>query len=709
MNRRIFFSALLLTSLASAFGADAPPGPAATPPPVKKVVLYKHGIGFFERSGSVKGDATISLAFKTEEMKDILTSLFVLDLNGGKVNAVLYDTKEPLSKQLEGILISVPENSALSQFLVQLKGAKISVTAANEKLSGRVMGVEPIVEKNKDGQILQQSYKLVLLTDAGVIRSVDLYSITELSLQNPELQKDLERLLSLTIEAKNTDRKTITIEAKGDGERELRIGYLVEQPIWKASYRMIFDKDPKVDSLIQGWAMAENNTEDDWKDVDLSFVAGNPLSYIMDLYTPYYPQRPTVPIPGLNGLAVNWGAAPEDSSAEPAKVVMEDLKKARDEESGMQQEAAAKAPAAPRAAMRNKGMAGGGEHYAAEKPDAKPMADLARSTMAAMATGTKVGELFSYDAKEKVSIPRGKAALVPIISEKAKGERVVYYKAAFSPKPVDAYVLKNETSLTLEAGAIAFFENGTSLGNGILSHVLVPGAKEIVPYALDASISVTPAVQAESQPAYKGVVANGYLTLTSVETLTSTWKIANKGKEDQTVLFDQPINAAYKLIEPAKPEEEVESHYRFRVVVKPDTIKEFKVIEKRDIANVIYLANMNEEQIRVYAGAQYLSDKTKQFLKEVAEVQAQRTAVIAQIRNLEGQRQRLSEEQQRLRENLRTLGQTPKELELRAKWVTALSDTEDKLVKIRGEIDEAQTKQRTLDEQLAKKVNEFRE
>jgi hypothetical protein len=681
----------------------------ATPPPVKKVVLYKHGIGFFERSGSVKGDATISLAFKTEEMKDILTSLFVLDLNGGKVNAVLYDTKEPLSKQLEGILISVPENSALSQFLVQLKGAKISVTAANEKLSGRVMGVEPIVEKNKDGQILQQSYKLVLLTDAGVIRSVDLYSITELSLQNPELQKDLERLLSLTIEAKNTDRKTITIEAKGDGERELRIGYLVEQPIWKASYRMIFDKDPKVDSLIQGWAMAENNTEDDWKDVDLSFVAGNPLSYIMDLYTPYYPQRPTVPIPGLNGLAVNWGAAPVDSSAEPAKVVMEDLKKARDEESGMQQEAAAKAPAAPRAAMRNKGMAGGGEHYAAEKPDAKPMADLARSTMAAMATGTKVGELFSYDAKEKVSIPRGKAALVPIISEKAKGERVVYYKAAFSPKPVDAYVLKNETSLTLEAGAIAFFENGTSLGNGILSHVLVPGAKEIVPYALDASISVTPAVQAESQPAYKGVVANGYLTLTSVETLTSTWKIANKGKEDQTVLFDQPINAAYKLIEPAKPEEEVESHYRFRVVVKPDTIKEFKVIEKRDIANVIYLANMNEEQIRVYAGAQYLSDKTKQFLKEVAEVQAQRTAVIAQIRNLEGQRQRLSEEQQRLRENLRTLGQTPKELELRAKWVTALSDTEDKLVKIRGEIDEAQTKQRTLDEQLAKKVNEFRE
>ena len=711
MVRSIFLSAALLVLLSSAFAADAPPAPAATPPPVKKIVLYKHGIGFFERRGSVSGDANISLAFKTEQMKDLLTSLFVLDLNGGSVNAVLYDTKEPLSKQLEGILINVPENSALSQFLVQLKGAKVSVTAAGEKLSGRVMGVEPIIEKNKDGQILQQSYKLVLFTDTGVIRSVDLYSVTELSLQNPDLQKDLERLLSLTIEAKNTDRKTITIEAKGVGERELRIGYLVEQPIWKASYRMIFDKDPKVDSLIQGWAMAENNTEDDWKDVDLSFVAGNPLSYIMDLYTPYYPQRPIVPIPGLNGLAVNWGAAPEDSASEPAQVVMDDAR--RDEESGAKKDMAAAAPASPRAmqmqTMKAKGMApGAGGAYAAEKAD-KPMADLARSTMAAMATGTKVGELFSYDAKEKVSIPRGKAAMVPIIAEKAKGERVVYYKAAFSPKPVDAYVLKNETSLTLEAGAISFFENGTALGNGILSHVLVPGAKEIVPYALDASISITPAVQADTQPAYKGVMANGYLTLTSVETLTSNWKIANKGKEDQTVLFDQPINPAYKLVEPAKPEEEVESHYRFRVVVKPDTIKDFKVVEKRDISNVVYLANMNEEQIRVYAGAQYLSDKTKQFLKEIADIQAQRTAIIAQVRNLEAQRQRLTEEQQRLRENLRTLGQTPKELELRGKWVTALSETEDKLVKIRGEIDEAQTKQRTFDEQLAKKVSEFRE
>src|SRR5579862_91761 len=182
ITRTVMISILIMGALLSlsANAGDAP----ANVPEVKKIVLYKHGMGYFERHGSVKGDATVSLPFKAEQMKDLLTSFFVLDLNGGRVSAVLYDTRDPLSKQLEGILINVPEHNALSQFLVQLKGAKIAVSAAGDKINGRVMGVEPITEKSKDGQVLQQSYKLVLLSETGAIRSVDLYAITEFSLQD---------------------------------------------------------------------------------------------------------------------------------------------------------------------------------------------------------------------------------------------------------------------------------------------------------------------------------------------------------------------------------------------------------------------------------------------------------------------------------------------------------------------------------------------
>ena len=697
--RALYIVSLACFLLSASRAGEAP----LAEPEVKNIVLYKHGMGYFERRTTVKGNATIKLAFKTEQMKDLLTSFFVLDLNGGKVSAVLYDSKDPLSKQLEGILINVPENNALSQFLVQLKGARIGVSIAGEKISGRIMGIEPVTERSKDGEVLHQNYRLVLLTDAGPIRSVELYAISELSLQDPALQRDLERLLTITLDAKYTERKAVTIQAQGDGEREIRIGYLVEQPIWKASYRLLLEKDVKADALLQGWALAENNTEDDWKDVDIAFVAGNPLSYVMDLYSPYYPQRPEVPIPGLTGLAVNWGAAPEASAAGAPFAAAPGA--ANEKQAALAMDRVEEA--SPRRGLRKAGGFGGNEQAADAKALGRPMSELAEKSMAAVATGQKVGELFSYQSKEKVSIPRGKAAMVPILSQKVKGERVVFYKASFSPRPVDAYVVRNDTGLTLEAGALTFYEESTSLGSGILSHVLVPGAKEIIPYALDAAISVTPAVQSDSQPAYKGQLANGYLTLTSVENLKSTWKIANKGKDEKVVVFDQPINPAYKLVEPAKAEEEVEGHYRFRVTVKAGESIEFKVLERRDVAQTILLSNTNEEQIRFYSRQPFFSDKAKAFFTELAALQAQRADIVRQLQSMNSQVQRLSEEENRLRENLKTLRQTPKEEELRAKWLKSLSDDEEKVVALRGQIDDSNTKQRGLDEQLAKKVIEY--
>ena len=281
---------------------------AAEPPPVTKVVLYKHGMGYLEREGKIKGNATLSLEFRAEQMKDLLTSFFAVDLGGGRISSVRYETRDPLSKQLQDILIKVPEEAALSQFLMQLKGARLTAKAAGETVEGRILGVEPITEV-VNNQAIKKGYRLVLLTEAGPIRSLDLFAISEFSLADESLQRDLRRLLDLSLDSKYTNRKKLTLSATGQGERELRIGYLIEMPIWKCSYRVIFDEKKKDASpLLQGWALAENNTEDDWKDVTISFVAGNPISYVMDLYSPYYVRRVQVPIPGLSDLAVDWAA-----------------------------------------------------------------------------------------------------------------------------------------------------------------------------------------------------------------------------------------------------------------------------------------------------------------------------------------------------------------------------------------------------------------
>ena len=217
-----------------------------------------------------------------------------------------YDTAEPLARRLQEILIKVPESAALSQFLPQLKGARISAKVSGEEFAGRVLGLEPFTESS-DGRVVRQGHRLVILTDAGAMRSADLAGIAELAILDEGLRADVVRLLDLALEGRRADAKRLAVTASGKGERELRVGYLVEMPVWKCSYRLILDPEDKEKALLQGWAQAENTSGEDWENIAVSFVAGNPLSFSMDMYTPLFVPRPQVPVPGLQNLAVNWG------------------------------------------------------------------------------------------------------------------------------------------------------------------------------------------------------------------------------------------------------------------------------------------------------------------------------------------------------------------------------------------------------------------
>ncbi len=707
MKRTAIYLLILSFWVSAAAAAEAVP--ATEPPSVTKVVLYKHGMGYLEREGKIKGNAMLSLAFRAEQMKDLLTSFFAVDLGGGRISAVRYETRDPLSKQLEDILIKVPERAALSEFLMQLKGARLRAKAAGETIEGRILGVEPLTEV-VNNQVINKGYRLVLLTEAGPIRSLDLFAVSEFSLADEALQRDLRRLLDLSLDSKYTNRKKLTLSATGQGERDLRIGYLIEMPIWKCSYRIIFDEKKKDTALLQGWALAENNTEDDWKDVKISFVAGNPMSYVMDLYSPYYVKRAHVPIPGFQNLAVDWGAVSTPDLAEaPAAMAP------REERVGKKSKLAVPGRAAPPVQMMDRQFAAArpaapAAHGGALEKEAKPLGELLTSSYEAEAIGAKIGDLFSYEPKEKVSIPRGQAAMVPILSKQVNGRRLLYYKASFSPKATNAFVLQNATDMTLEAGAVTFFEGSTSLGEGILGHTLPAGSQEVIPYALDASVDITPQEKSRREPHYKAKLADGILTLTAVETLTNTWKILNRGKEPATLWLHQPKNTAYKLSKPEKPLKEVANDYRFEVPLKPGETVEFVVEEKRDVLDKVQLANSNEEQIRFYMAQRYLSPSAKAFMKELSDLMAQKSALQRQTTEWTQQVQRLTEEQVRLRQNVQSLvSNQPKEQELRAKWVAAMAANEDQLADRRAKLDDAGGKLRVTDEALAKKVREYKE
>lgn len=682
MRSAIAFALTACLSLAS-FAQDQ----AAQPLKVRKIVVYKHGVGYFEREGKVTGNQQVALTFKTAQMKDLLKSLFAVDLNGGQIATIQYDTKDPLSKQLEDILIHVPEENTLTAFLTQLKGAKVEATLAGEKVTGSVLGIEPVVRQTKDGTVT--SYKLVLYADGGKIQPIDLLEAQSVKLLDEGLQKDLARVLDIHLKAKHADRKSVVLNAAGQGERNIRVGYIIETPIWKTSYRLLFTDNGQ--PLLQGWAILENTTDEDWDQVDVSFVAGSPMSFVMDLYTAYYPQRSEIPV----GV-----------TAAPRPEVMKAAEKA------------GAAPPAPTSAGRFRGADKKdapaerelGEGLARRAEMRKNFAEELENAVAPAVSGVEVGDLFAYQAKEKVSVKRGQAALVPILSERVDGgERILYYRGSVSAKPMNAYYFKNSTALTLEAGPVTVFDGSTCVGEGLLRKVLKKDMRDMIPYAVEAGVAVDRKVSQRSDPVTRGTIANGVLSLTYTQNYESVYSIRSQIGKDTVLYLDHPKTANFKLAEPAKAEEEIEGHYRFKVEVKAGQTLELKVRESMPAVSSVSLLGTPAETIRFYLQQRYLSEAAKAMLAQLMATQGEINRLRQRETALGQERTRITEDQGRARENLRVLRDTPSELEMRKKYLASIDRSEARLEAINEESRQSTTQRQQLEAELSKKVQEFRD
>src|SRR5262245_24523338 len=344
--------------------------------PIRRVYLFKHGVGYFERETSIEGEQSLSLSFKQREVSDVLKSLTVLDLDGGTVSAVSYDSTTPVEQLLAEIALSIPDNGSLVGLLPQIKGARAAVKpTGGQAVQGVILGIDTLESRGEGGVSLQP--RLSLLTDAGDVRTFDLFDL-ELALLDDGVKRDLDFYLRTQLASKKKDARTFTLFAQGDGKRTVRVSYVLEAPVWKATYRILLeepnppspfpkreggelgnslprdrDRDGSSDQapppsllgkgdgglgqnaqpLIQGWAVVDNTSDEDWQDVDLTLVAGLPVSFVHDLYTPRYIRRPVVEVKETTGVLppmaeagvemeadaeILWGSARVAESAAPA-------------------------------------------------------------------------------------------------------------------------------------------------------------------------------------------------------------------------------------------------------------------------------------------------------------------------------------------------------------------------------------------------------
>lgn len=286
---RSFWVVLALSTIAAA------QTPAPDKLPIKRVVLYKNGVGYFEHLGQVQGNQNVTISFTSGQLNDVLKSLTVLDLNGGRIAAVGYGSTAPIDRQIGDLRLPVGQKTSLMEFLEAIRGARIEVKNASQSITGRLLSVERKT-RIAGGDSLEVDY-LSLMTESGDVRTTELLPSFSVRLLERGLPDKVEHYLDLASASREPDLRRMSVSTEGTGERSLYLSYISEVPVWKATYRIVLNpKQPNAPPLLQGWAIVDNTVGQDWENVQLSLVAGAPQSFIQNLSQPFYTRRPVVPL-----------------------------------------------------------------------------------------------------------------------------------------------------------------------------------------------------------------------------------------------------------------------------------------------------------------------------------------------------------------------------------------------------------------------------
>jgi len=666
-------AALIGFALVAAAQAADPPGSAELP--LEKVVLFSSGVGFFEREGRVEGDAQVELKFRVDDVNDLLKSMVVQDRDGGQIAAVGYGSKDPVTKTLQSFAIDLTEQPTLAELLAQVRGQQVELEAPN-LITAVILGVEKREQKAGDDEVIEIDV-LNLLSDEGLM-SVPLDSVRRIRLVDKDLDGELRKALAVLASSQSTDKKTVTLDFRGEGKRSVRVGYIRQTPVWKTSYRLVLE-DEKA-PLVQGWAIVENTTEEDWGEIDLTLISGRPISFVMDLYEPLYVPRP------VEELELYASLRPPSYDQDLARHEVE-----------FRRRAAAGKPAEPEVPQLVAGLArAGGRALGQDRYGAADLAAAAeegaekayerwnfQQGVEAAATAGEVGELFRYDIEAPVSLPRQQSAMLPIVNSEVKAEKVSIYNPRVHAKhPLNGLWLTNSTDLHLMQGPVTVLDDGVYAGDAKIDD-MPPETKRLVSYALDLDVEVAPESKGRPTELLSVRLVKGTMIVTQRHQRVQEYTVKNSGQKPRSVLIEYPYDSTWELVTPAEPAEKTRDLYRFRVEAPSGEPAGLTVEEERTDSQEVALTNISDGSIRIYLSAKVVSDEVKAALQRIVEKKHEIDLLAESRKQLEKQIAEIGSEQARIRENMARLDRNS---ELYNRYVKKFSDQEDEIERMREKI-----------------------
>ena len=762
--------------------------------PVHRVVLYKNGVGYFEHLGKVTGDESVHIDFTSGQLNDVLKSLTILDLSGGRIAGVDYNSEAPLSQLLGALRLPLGEKTSVAEFLDALRGARLEVRGT-PPISGRLLSVER--KTRVSGGTTLEVEVIALVTDAGEVREVELTPATSVRLMDANLNQEVGKYLTLLASERDQDLRRMAISTTGKGERQLYVSYISEVPVWKTTYRIVLSPKSETKPLLQGWAIVDNTVGEDWNDVQLSLVAGAPQSFIMQLSQPYYATRPTVALPenvqlapqthegtmraGFSGIT---GTVKDPSGAvvpntqvrlvnENGQLIAttradsagryqftdlpggtfglefesENFKKAIvrnipvNASSETRQDATLQLGSATTTVEvdatvaqevnaqtsslmvtgRNLGngrslgashgsgvggVAGGlafGVGAGMALPSAAPAMSPteARQQLEAAALGRDLGDLFEYHVKGPVTIHKNQSALVPIIQTNVEAEKVSLWNPSLeSARPLRALWLTNSSPLTLDGGSFSVLEDETFAGEGLMDP-LKAGEKRLLSYAADLGLRVTTNVGSESERVQRVRIAHGVMYQTNEVRETKTYTVRNEDTSPRTLIIEHPLRPGWSLASNApKADETSAAYYRFRLAVEPKSTATLAISESQPVQQSVEINNINPDQITFYLQQRSITPEIEQALRKIIAQKDRVAGFEEEAAKRKTEVETIYDDQQRLRENLKSLKGSAEERTLTQRYLQRLNDQETRLETIQKEIADFEKQQQQAQAEL---------
>jgi hypothetical protein len=657
----------------------AAPFVSAADIPVKQVTLYKHGIGFFEREGSIPAGEEVRLDFKNTDMNDVLKSLIVSDAAGGRVTGIRYDSNATLEQRLDKFPFQLVGGQLLSAFLDSLKGSGLEIKTGERTAAGVILSARAVTAPagNTETPPRVVSEQLTLLLNSGEISNYDLGAISSMRLLDPRLQGQLKDFLQTLAQAKSRDNRSVYIDSAGKGSRDLRLSYIVPVAIWKSSYRLNLQP---ANSTLEGWAIVDNTTEEDWNNVRLSVVSGRPISFISLLDTPRYGNRQVAELP-------------EDRAAGPqvyGGVV-----------GGVIGDALSGAPPAPmpqRADGTHLGTAG--LAMSEQMGRANKTQFFAQQSVSSVqgATGATLGELFEYNFAGPVTIRKNQSAMLPFLQDKVSARKLLIYTQNDGEHPVNAAEVTNSTAKTLDGGPITVFDAGAYAGEALVE-TLKAGDKRLIGYAVDYGTRITSAFDSGNNLVREVAAANGILRVRYAQRQFRTYSIKNVDAKPKTLILQQEGINEYSVLSP-QPTERTATSYRFEVHVAANASQELKVEQERVYWQSTSVTDATNDFLLTTLDNKQLSAAGRRQLQAILDAKNRLAQTQTELDNAKTQMDELTSDQTRLRQNIDSLNRVKGQEEQVRQYSSQLAANEASLAKLRDQHSAAAQRKATLDTEL---------